>query len=187
MYCDDKQLTVPEQCTEVQLIESQKANVIKWSKGEKKQRQICPCSRRASRLEWKWNRFRVLRRNTKWSIIHECQGELRRVTKQRQPFTKGTKNEKNTNKNAQTTEVASFCCQTTTTKGFKSTEKSCWWRNICRLWEKENLFPVKLALNCLFSDTQATEATKYSQRLLLSACWALKILHFHDAEPHFWY
>lgn len=35
MYCNDKQVTLPEQCTEVQLIESQKANVIKWSKGEK--------------------------------------------------------------------------------------------------------------------------------------------------------
>lgn len=69
---------------------------------------------------------------------------------------------KNKNKNAWTTQVASFCCQTTTTKGFKSTEKSCWWRNICRLWKKDNLFPVKLALNGLFSYAQSTEATKYS-------------------------
>lgn len=64
---------------------------------------------RASGLEWKWNRFRVLRRNTKWSIIHECHGKLRRVTQQRQPFTKGTKNN-----NAWTRKVTSFCSQTIT-------------------------------------------------------------------------
>lgn len=48
MYCDDKQVTVLEQCTKVQLIEPQKANVRKWSKGEKVARNLSV--QQASRL-----------------------------------------------------------------------------------------------------------------------------------------
>lgn len=89
-----------------------------------------PCGEQP--LEWKWNRFQVLHRNTKWSITRERQGKSHRLMKQRQLFLKGEFLEKQTH----AWERWLVSAPRQQNFGSRASEGVGEWRDFCRMWKK---------------------------------------------------